>query len=543
MKNTEQEQLRQQLDARLDAARALYEQGRNDEAAAQAADIAAAAQAAGLEMEQAYAVNTIGICHFNRGELERAMEAYLQAFRLVKSRSALQQMPFALNVGIVQNAMGLHEQALGTYRQLRRALKREGQQTGSAQAWAQVYTAMGNTYLKLQRLGKAQRCFRRSLHWSAIARSPFGWAISLQNISAVCLQQAQWRQALAFARSAALASRKEGFRTLLVDALLNWAQARIELYRPADALRLLLGRWGDILREEAHSSTQRATYHELLYRAYKALQAPAPALRHLELWREQYEQAQRESSAQRLSQLQLLYERERQTAKVQQARADAVEMELQALRSQLNPHFLFNALHSVQSLLHKGQHSAASEAIGVFADLLRGTLQHSSEQWHSLQREEAFLQQYLQLAGWQLGEEFSWTIDIDAQLEREYTFLPTMLLQPLVENAILHGLRHLDAAAEKRLHIQISPAPTAANTLHIAVDDNGIGRQRSADINARLRSHAHRSFAQSAIQRRIDLLRTQLPKQPIHLDIVDKVHADGSPLGTRVELFLPCIYE
>jgi LytS/YehU family sensor histidine kinase len=169
------------------------------------------------------------------------------------------------------------------------------------------------------------------------------------------------------------------------------------------------------------------------------------------------------------------------------------------------------------------------EAIGLFADVMRGTLHHSGKQRVSLREEMALLQQYIQLETLQFADELVVNVHIADNVELEQVQIPGMLLQPLVENAIKHGLSHI--AGPKRLGIAIAKTD---NTVSISIDDNGIGRNRSAEINQH--RTGHQSFATGSIEKRLALINNQGTAR-VSLEIIDKFE-NGAATGTLATLTL-----
>lgn len=206
---------------------------------------------------------------------------------------------------------------------------------------------------------------------------------------------------------------------------------------------------------------------------------------------------------------------------------------LTALKSQMNPHFIFNALNSIQEFILLNKKELASNYLADFADLMRSYLQHSQEDVVSLQDEIETLDLYLKLETIRFDDDFEFTIHCDSQLDKEQTFIPSFLLQPFVENAIKHGLLH--RSGPKKLLVAFEKIST--HTLKCVIEDNGIGRAASSHINTKRK---HQSFATKASQNRLDLLN-QSTVEKINLQIIDLYDADNQGTGTKVILSIPII--
>lgn len=214
--------------------------------------------------------------------------------------------------------------------------------------------------------------------------------------------------------------------------------------------------------------------------------------------------------------------------------SDLRDSMLTAIKSQMNPHFIFNALNTIQSYIYTKDEYNASIYLGKFSDLIRQVLNNSQRKNISLANEISTLQLYVDLELMRFESTLQATITVDVPLNTESILLPPMLVQPYVENAIKHGLLH---KANNRI-LQVSFTLSEDNNfLKITVDDNGIGRAASDKINKQRRT-SYQSFSSFANQHRFNLLNQTLSKK-ISLQIIDKLHEDGEPLGTTVIIKLP----
>ena len=208
---------------------------------------------------------------------------------------------------------------------------------------------------------------------------------------------------------------------------------------------------------------------------------------------------------------------------------------LTALKSQMNPHFIFNALNSIQEFIVLNKKELASNYLADFADLMRSYLQHSQEDKISLQDELDTLHLYLRLEKIRFEENFEYAIHCDASIDQETTSIPSFLIQPFVENAIKHGLLH--QFGPKKLTITFSKLTEF--TLLCEVLDNGIGRKASQDFVTRKK---HQSFATKASQNRLELLNQNF-NEKIALKIIDLFDNNQQSIGTKVILPIPIIKE
>ncbi|MEO1411954.1 MAG: histidine kinase [Bacteroidota bacterium] len=227
---------------------------------------------------------------------------------------------------------------------------------------------------------------------------------------------------------------------------------------------------------------------------------------------------------------------ERQRLVLHQVEQDKkmVTLQLENLRSQMNPHFIFNALNSIQEYIILNEKYLASDYLGKFADLIRAYLRHSSLGVISLREEVDCLRMYLDLEQMRFEDLLHYDIVLPlSEEEAEQLFVPTMLIQPYVENALKHGLLH--KKSDRRLRV-VFVVDAAAAELHCTITDNGIGRRRAQAYQ--LSEKKYQSFATRATSDRLSLLnRGQSERIGVHIE--DLYDAEGRARGTRVHLRIP----
>ena len=200
------------------------------------------------------------------------------------------------------------------------------------------------------------------------------------------------------------------------------------------------------------------------------------------------------------------------------------ETEMMALRSQMNPHFIFNSMNAIKNLIMTSRSEDAINYLDDFASLLRGILQNSNREKITVEDELEILELYLSLEQSRMGKDFSYSIKVTSKEALSQFEIPPLLLQPIVENAIWHGL-HPSLKAEKKLTIIFD----TTDELKIVIEDNGIGRKESAK-----KKKLHESMGTSIVQDRLSLYN-HLNDHAIHLKITD-LEEDGQVLGTRTTL-------
>ncbi len=206
---------------------------------------------------------------------------------------------------------------------------------------------------------------------------------------------------------------------------------------------------------------------------------------------------------------------------------------LATIIAQMNPHFIFNSLNTIQSFVYMDDKRSAAKYMGKFSGLVRRILENSNRQSISLQEEIDLLKLYVDLEKMRFGNELDIRFNISGEIDLDSFSIPPMLVQPYVENAIVHGLFH--KVGNKELTISVQPASIEAY-ITIGIEDNGIGRQASGRLNARRQNHT--SFANSANEKRMDLIN-QTMEFKIFVQITDRQDPYGQPAGTSVLLFIP----
>ncbi len=210
------------------------------------------------------------------------------------------------------------------------------------------------------------------------------------------------------------------------------------------------------------------------------------------------------------------------------------QLESKALQSQMNPHFVFNSLNAIQECIVTGKVEEAYGYLSKFSKLLRLVLEQSDMTDVSLQEELEVLNLYISLEKLRFKDDMTYQFEIDEDLDPEEIRIPPMLIQPHLENAIWHGLRHKTGEKQLRLFIREQPE----NYLEVIIEDDGIGRIRAGELrDSRLGGKSHKSKGKQLSENRLELLKNTHPLAD--LTIHDLYKGDHQPAGTRVILVIP----
>ena len=201
---------------------------------------------------------------------------------------------------------------------------------------------------------------------------------------------------------------------------------------------------------------------------------------------------------------------------------------LKSLRSQMNPHFIFNALNSVNHFISQNDERTANKFLSEFSRLMRLVMENSQEDFIPLYKEEEIISLYVKLEHYRFRDKFDYQIRVDDDLNKETIELPPMLIQPYIENAVWHGLRYKESKGNLDVHIGKD-----AQGLKVEITDDGIGRKKSMELKTE-NQKKHNSTGLKNIQERLHILNT-IYKTSYRVAIED-LPADG---GTRVTISLP----
>lgn len=204
---------------------------------------------------------------------------------------------------------------------------------------------------------------------------------------------------------------------------------------------------------------------------------------------------------------------------------------LQSLRREMNPHFIFNSLNSVNQFISENNELEANKYLTSYSNLMRNMMENSNKDFVSLNNEMEQLKKYLDLEHMRFNEKFDYEITIDEALDGDAVFVPNMLLQPHLENAIWHGLRYKDGKGFLKLDVKLTN-----NLIKVTIDDNGIGLKKSQELKT-TNQKVHESRGVTNTRERISLLN-ELYKKNISFEISEK---ESPETGTQVEINFPLI--
>ncbi|MES2627663.1 MAG: histidine kinase [Bacteroidota bacterium] len=207
-------------------------------------------------------------------------------------------------------------------------------------------------------------------------------------------------------------------------------------------------------------------------------------------------------------------------------------IELRALQSQMNPHFIFNALNSIQKFIGRNDEDSAYRYLSKFGMLIRSILENPKSGFHSVEEELLQLGLYLELESLRLEEKLEYRIHVDKDVDKENLLVPVMVVQPYVENAIWHGIMPKEGTGHLEIHWEMIPG-----AIRVTIEDDGVGRSKSSELKNATQNH--RPAGMSITEERLHFL--SITENFSSSIAVDDLPAEQS--GTRVILTLPVKFE
>ncbi|MCB0533931.1 MAG: histidine kinase [Lewinellaceae bacterium] len=209
-------------------------------------------------------------------------------------------------------------------------------------------------------------------------------------------------------------------------------------------------------------------------------------------------------------------------------------VEMSALLAQMNPHFLFNSLNSIDSYIIRNESRKASEYLNNFARLMRLILNNSRTNYISLSDELEALDLYLQMESLRFKDKFAYEIIVDENLDTSGVSIPPMLIQPYIENAIWHGLMHKDSGLGK-VTLRVNQL---GDNLECVIEDNGVGRTYAMELSSKRSGNKRQSMGMKITEDRIEIIN-KLYDANTRVQIIDLYDDAGNATGTRVVLTIP----
>lgn len=410
-----------------------------------------------------------------------------------------------------------------------------GEQSGVSIRLAWNYLSAGNGWMAQGVLDLAEEHFKKAL---TIEQDPSTIAIAsaTANLGYIQLEYEHYQEALTLLDKA-----DELYKIYSPDDMRNiatvasWqAQAFSALGKKQKAKRYFLQAL-DLLEsgEEQNNKLISNTYKQFAD-FYAELQDYKQAYEcHIQYtkFRELHEQTVKEQEILKIEQE---YEAKKKEQEAILLRLERNKLQMKALRAQMNPHFMYNALNAIQNYITSADNTFAASYLAKFSKLMRKSLEYSDLEYISLEQELEFLKNYLDINQKLRFDQLNYSIEVDDNLEEDIMGVPSMIVQPYVENAIEHGLRTKKTGGIVKVILRLLDQQTVL----CIVEDNGIGRNAAADHQSQYQEH--KSKGTRITEDRLRLLN-QGNEVQIYVETIDLHDDEGTACGTRVEIKVPII--
>lgn len=535
---------------------------------------------------EARTVNYYGILDYFEGNYNKAATSLWKAIRLYQAiGDSLAIASCYVNIGTCYKSLRNNQKALGHFGKALDIYRSLNNEIGVAVALGNI----GNIYQANGKYDSALYCFKQSLEVNLKNNLIEDAAIDLNNIGNLFLKQGESSKALPYFRRSYAMSESIGARQRMLTAGYNIGVIEMMNHRPRVAIYTFLSQ---LRTAKRHNYKEHVMdLYEILSTAHENLHEYSAALSYrktYEIWKDSLinehhlnevrEQEIRYETEKKDNQIQLLA-KEKQLQQAENERASTVkntfvagfilvlvagavaiyairqrllvvtkdkalqeatlrqqmtELEMKALRAQINPHFLFNCLNSINRMIVKGENESASMYLRKFSKLVRLILENTESNNISLENELSLIESYIQLEELRFKGRIHYEIATDG-INKQNTYLPPMILQPFIENAIWHGLSHKDDQQQASIKIFIEKKE---DILLCSITDNGIGRDRSMSLRA-VSDAKSKSMGIRVTEERLQLLNGEKHKEVVK--ITDLKNSSGEANGTQVNITIQLI--
>jgi tetratricopeptide (TPR) repeat protein len=452
----------------------------------------------GSRSGETYDLECIGNVYFKKRDYAKALDYYNRALKISEEINDKRSISSAIgNIGRVYAADSNYKQALNYFT----SVLKQSQDMGNQAEVAKYIYNIGQVYLDQKKYKDAEKYITKSVKLADSINNKNVEKEANEKLSDLYAQTGQWQKAY------------ESYKKFTVskDSLFNDDKSKQigKLEAKYEYDKQIAVQQADAEKDKAISEAANKKQRLITFLfAAVAISIALIALLIFRLWRTTRKEK-------------LNIEKQK------------IAMELKALRAQMNPHFIFNAINSIQHFILNNDSKAAHLHLSRFSQLVRKVLENSRFESISLSEEIKMLELYLELESLRFSSKFNYKISVDPSIDTEKFLISPLIIQPFVENAIWHGLMHLK---ERQGELSIG-FEKQNDSLKCTINDNGIGRKRSMELK---KGTGHESMGLSIAKERLQIVN-MLNKAKTSVKLIDKTNSDGTPSGTIVELFMPVI--
>jgi len=478
-----------------------------------------------LRKSKCIALNSLGNINISLKQYSKAIEIFKQSNAIEQTMNS--DIGQAVNMANIGEAFELSEQTDSARHYYEQSLS-FNEKAGSVLGIALCNNNLGKIFQKEKQFDKALSYFERSIELIRTTGDKYHLIISLESAASIWIEKKQYQRASKLLDEAISLAKETHAKVLLKEAYQMLARINQEdgKYQKAFDFLTLSHQYSDSIFNEENQRhlTEIQTKYEtrqkeqqiVLLNKEHELNIQHLRIQRISLWGIGI------FSLLVLMVIVLIYNGQKI-----QSRTREIELGQKLLRSQMNPHFIFNSLGAIQNFMMKNDGRKAAFYLSSFSSLMRSILKNSREEMITLQEEIQTIENYLNLHQLRLGEKLSFSVSVSDELESESVVIPPMLVQPFVENAIIHGIEKM----EEKGHISVTFGKENKQ-LKISVTDNGKGFEHGEQ------KETHVSYALQIFKERVANLKKTVGAEIIY-HIGNREPADAKNPGTLVTVKLP----
>ena len=512
--------------------------------------------------------NNLGLLYENTGKYAKALEYHMLSLKIREKNGTKQSIASSLNnIGIIFISLEKYDKA---YEYMERSLKLK-KEIGNKRQIISAYMNMGNVKYYQKKYTEAINLYTNSLNISQTLNDKRSIAAILSNMAYIYEKKGDTRNAILFELESIEILKETGNIQQLCSSYLGLANLyyNSKNYKNAYKYAAIVKKTA----EENNNAPDLKSALKILSDAEKAKGNYKQAILYLDKYITLKDSLFNEKNNKQILELQTKYETEKKNTKIIQlseekkiselknqqfrlsviiliivlissiifallwlkqsqikSNQEAAELEQKLLRTQMNPHFIFNSISAIQDYILNNNPMEASGYLSDFAMLMRAILTSSSHSLIPLEKEIEVVRNYLKLQQMRLSDKFEYKINVSDNIDIEEIEVPPMLSQPFIENAVIHGIMNKQNGNGL---INVSYF-SDNNNLITEIKDNGIGRQNANHI----KNPNHKSKAVAITEQRIKLIADKYKKN-INFEIIDLKNSENLPSGTLVRFNFP----
>lgn len=488
-----------------------------------------------------------------QGKYIEAISCGLEALKIAEEiRDEYNVLLLRLNIGVIYGEMENFEQALTYFL----SIKKYKRETSYGSIISSACSNIGMIYTRMGRFEEGIAILKEDLQYRTEIGSKMGAADATAKVGMAYDRQGNFQEALSWHFSALkLYEDIKEPSSSLIDLYLHIGKSLNGIGDTIKANEYLLKALE--MTKETDNKSRTVFALEGLYKLEKGRGNGMAALDYYEQFIELEKQLQNEEVTKKIASLQFDYQLENKEKEAEIERLKNTELKqaleklqqekqlneqlfhnqmqdlkLNALQAQMNPHFVFNSLNAIQQYIWTKDPAEASAYLARFSKLIRSILDNSRRQFVTLEQDLTALEYYIELESIRFEKKFEYDLVMDPEINKAKIELPPMIIQPFVENAIVHGLLPLNKPGRLGIEIKLRDS----NLLHIVIRDNGVGRQHASSLKSKS-GKSHQSVALQLTKERLEKMNAQQNENSILIS--DLYDTDRNPAGTMVEIEVP----